>query len=215
MDIHTIIAASPRVIALLWGVTLPFCAFVGWLFLYLVNQHAPVAAGLLGGLFLLIGATLLVGTIELTLHYLRYDALRLTLTGEPPTVGRRLDAVVDLPAGGDAAWVAVELACVHVTCESVGPRKSAIFENDCWRERRQFRVHRHGRRRNAVIGFDLPDSHPPSGATAAAADKSSRDRYIWELRVEAAGTGPEFRRTLGVQVRPSVFGDCHGGAQAR
>jgi hypothetical protein len=221
MDIHTIIAASPRIIVLLWGITLPFCAFVGWLFLYLVDQHAPVPAGVLGGSFLLIGVTLLAGTIELTLHYLKFDALRRTLTGGPATVGRRLEGIVDLPTlptSAAAAWVAVELACVRVNCRSVGPRPTATFETDCWSDRRQFPVHRRGRRRSAVIRFEIPDSPPPSDTAAAAAgayqtDRSSRDRYIWELRVEAAGSGPEFRRTLAVQVLPSASGACHGGPQ--
>jgi hypothetical protein len=218
MDIHTIIAASPRILILLWGLTLPFCAFAGWLFLYLAHQHAPVSAGLLGGFFLLIGVMLLAGTVELTLHYLRYDALRLVLTGEPPTVGKRLDAIVDLPTSAAAAWVAVELACVHITCQRVGPSRTATFETDYWRDRRQFPVHRSGRRRSAVIRFDIPDSPPPTGDTNAAAgapptDESSRDHYIWELRVEAIGSGAAIRRTLAVQVLPSASGACHDGPQ--
>jgi hypothetical protein len=214
MHIHSIIAASPRIIVLLWGITLPFCAFVGWLFLYLVEQHAPVPAGVLGGFFLLIGVTLLAGTIELTLHYLKFDALRLTLTGEPPALGRRLEGVVDLPTGAAGPWVAVELACVRVSCESVGPRRSRTFEIDCWNDRRQFRVQRRGRRRSAVIRFEIPDSPPPSGTAAAAAgapqpEVSGRDRHIWELRVQPTGSGPEFRRRLGVQVLPSASGAGH------
>jgi hypothetical protein len=218
MHLHTIIAASPRIIVLLWGITLPFCAFVGWLFLYLMEQHAPVPAGALGGLFLLIGVTLLAGTVELTLHYLKFDALRLTLTGEPPTVGKRLEGVVDLPMGAAGPWVAVELACVRVSSESVGPRRSATFETDCWSERRQFRVQRRGRRRSAAIRFEIPDSPPSSGTGTAAAgapqaDRSGRDRHFWELRVQASGSGPEFRRTLGVQVLPSASGAHRSGQQ--
>ena len=204
MDIHTIIASSPRILVLLWGVTLPFCAFAAWLFLYLAAQHAPVAAGLLAGFFLVIGVTLLVGMVELTLHYVMYDAVRLTLTGETPAVGKRLDGVVDLPASAPAAWVGVELVCVHVTCERIGPDRTATFQRDCWSARRQFPVHHRGRRSSADVRFDIPDSLPSSGempaaGTPAPAD-TGRDHYVWELRIEASGAEPKFRRTLRVHV---------------
>ena len=208
IDIHAIIAASPRILVLLWGVTLPFCAFTGWLFVFLAIQNAPVAAGVLAGLFVLMGGTLLAATLELTLHYLRYDALRLTLTGEPPAVGRRLDAVIDLPPRSTASWVSVELACVHVSHESIGANRIAAFEKDCWSDRRQFPVRRRNRRPIAVVRFDIPDALPPSGGTPAAgaeaSNQSARDRFVWELRLGAGGAEPNFRRTLGVSVRPSA-----------
>ncbi|MPZ45324.1 MAG: hypothetical protein GEV05_18400 [Betaproteobacteria bacterium] len=207
IDIHTIIAASPRILVLLWAVTLPFLAFAGWLFLFLANQEAsPVPAGVLAGLFLLIAVTLLVGTAELTHHYLRYDAVRLTFTGEPPLVGKRLDAVIDLPLNAAGAWVGAELACVRLHHESIGANRTAIFENDCWSEKHQFPVRRNGRRDSAVVRFDIPDSLPPSGdahpAGAPACAQSGRDQYIWELRIQASGANLEFRRTLGVHVLP-------------
>lgn len=216
MNIHTLIAASPRILVLLWCVTLPFCAFAGWLFLFLAIQNAPIAAGLLAGSFLLIGVVLLAGTVELTLHYLRYDALRLTLTGELPAVGRRLDGIVGLPAGVAAAWVGVELACVHVSHKRIGANRTMIFLNDCWSERRQFRVRRSGRRGSAVVRFDIPDSLPPSGgrhaAGAQASAESASNRYVWELRIGAGGVDPDSRRTLGVHVLPSASGARHGGS---
>ena len=206
IDIHTLIAASPRILVLLWGVTLPFCAFAGGLFLFLASQDAPVAACLLAGSFLLIGATQLVGTVELTLHYLRYDALRLTLTGEPPAVGKQLDGIIDLPASAAAAWVGVELACVHVARERIGANRTAIFEKDCWSDRRQFAVQRSGRRRSVVVRFAIPDSLPPSGGTPAAgvsaSAESARDRYFWELRIDPGGAHTQSRRALAVQVLP-------------
>lgn len=218
MDVHTIIAGSPRILVLLWGVTLPFCAFAAWLFLFLAIGHAPVAAGLLAGLFLVIGFTLLVGTLELTLHYLRYDAVRLTLTGEPPAVGKRLDGVVDLPTSAAAAWVGIELACVRVTYERIDMNRTATFEKDCWNDKRQFRVQRRGRRGSAVVRFDIPDSLPPSGDAlqpAPAWPRSSRDYYFWELRVETGGMGARFSRSLGVRVLASPSSAGHSGLQAR
>jgi hypothetical protein len=169
-----------------------------------------VPAGVLAGFFLLIGVMLLAGTLEVTLHYLRYDALRLTLTGEPPAVGKRLDGIVDLPASTAAAWVGAELACVHVRQERIGANRTASFEKDCWSEKRQFPVRRSGRRGSAVVRFDIPDSLPPSGATPAvgapASAESDCDRYLWELRVGAGGADPQFKRTLNVLVLPSASG---------
>ena len=210
MDIHTIIAASPRILVLLWAVTLPFCAFAAWLFLFLANQEAaPFPVGVLAALFLLIAGTLFVGTAELTHHYLSYDALRLTLTGEAPAVGKRLDGIVDLPAGAAAAWVGVELACVHITHARVGANRIVTSEKDCWSDKRQFPVRRSGRRHSAVVRFDIPDSLPPSGATPAAGapatDQSARDDYVWELRI-AAGADAEIRQALPVRVLPSTSG---------
>jgi len=209
INIHTLIAASPRILILLWGVALPFGAFAAWLFLSLVNQNAPVPASVLAGFFLLIGVMLLAGALDATLHYLRYDALRLTLTGEPPAVGKRLDGIVDLPTSAAGAWVGVEFACVHVGHERIGANRTAIFEKDCWSDRRQFRVRRRGARGSAVVGFAIPDSLPPSSGTpavgAAASAKSGSDRYVWELRVGASSADPETRRTLSVHVLPSVF----------
>jgi hypothetical protein len=215
VDIHTIIAASPRILLLLWGVTLPFCAFAGWLFLFLANQEAsPFPVGVLAGLFLLIAVTLLVGTAELTHHYLRYDSVRLTFTGKPPSVGKRLDAVIDLPLNAAGAWVGAELACVHLQHESIGANRTTTFENDCWSEKRQFPVRRNGRRGSAVVRFDIPDSLPPSAGThpagANASAQSGGDQYMWELRIQASGTNAEFRRTLGVQVLPAHCGIANG-----
>jgi hypothetical protein len=218
MDVHTIIAGSPRILLLLWGLTLPFCAFAAWLFLYLANQEAPVAAGLLAGCFLVIGVTLLIGTIELTHHYLKHDAMRLTLTGEPPAVGKRLDGVIDLPASAVAPWVGVELACVLVTHERIDMNRTAAFEETCWSDKRQFRVQRRGRRGSAVVLFDIPDSLPPSGDALRrepAWPKLPRDYYFWELRVETGGIGARFRRALGVRVVASASRAGHGGLQTR
>jgi len=205
INIHTLVAASPRILLLLWGVTLPYCAFAGWLFVSLANQDAPFAAGVLAASFLLIGVTMLAGTVTVTLRYLQYDALGLTLTGEPPAVGKRLDGVVDLPAGAAAAWIGVELACVHVTHTRTGTGRIVPFEKDYWKDKRQFPVRRSGRRGSAVVRFDIPDSLPPSGGTPAAgapaADESVRDVYLWELRIEA-GADAEYRRTLRVRVLP-------------
>jgi hypothetical protein len=213
MDIHTIIAASPRILVLLWAVTLPFCAFAAWLFLFLANQEtAPFPAGVLAALFLLIAGTLFVGTAELTHHYLNYDALRLTLTGEPPAVGKRLDGVVDLPLNAAGAWVGAELACVHIRHERIGTNRAATFEKDCWSEQRQFPIRRSGRRGSAAVRFEIPDSLPPSGGTPAlgpaVSARSGRDQYIWELRIQASGANREFRRTLGVNVLPSHPGSA-------
>jgi hypothetical protein len=163
-------------------------------------------------LFVLIGVTLLVGTVELTLHYLRYDAVRLTLIGEPPALGKRLDGIVDLPARAAAAWVGVELACVHVTCESIGANRTATFQKDCWSDRRQFPVRHRGRRGSAAVRFDIPDSLPSSSdmpaAGAPASAKTGRDQYVWELRIEAGGADPKLRRTLGVHVLASASDAC-------
>lgn len=214
IDIHTLIAASPRILILLWGVALPFCAFAGWLFLFLAISDAPFAAALLAGSFLLIGVTLLVGTIELTLHYWRYAALRLTLTGEPPAVGKHLDAIIDLPTSATAAWVGVELACVHITLEPIGANRTVTLEKDCWSIRRQFAVQRRGRRGSAVVRFDIPDSLPPSGdrpaARMPASAESARERYVWELRLRPVGAHSEFRPTLGVHVLPPPSGGSDG-----
>jgi hypothetical protein len=163
---------------------------------------------LLAGSFLLIGATLLASTVELTLHYLRYAAVRLTLTGEPPQVGRRLDAIVDLPMGVAGAWVGIELACVHVAHQRTGANRTVIFEKDCWSDRRQFAVRREGRRGRAVVRFDIPDALPPSSATLApgtpAAAESARGRYVWELRIDPGSPDPNFRPALGIHVlRPA------------
>jgi hypothetical protein len=194
---------------LLWGVSLSFCAFAGWLFLALALEHAPVATGLLAGCFLMIAITMLAGTIELTLDYRRYSAVRLTLTGEPPAVGKRLDGVIELPARAAATWIRAEFACVHVNCETLGADRTAGFEKDCWSDRRQFPVQRNGMRRNAVVRFDILDSLPPSsGARAPAEEKSDGDYYVWQLRIEASGLNPAFHRTLRVQVLPSAAG--HG-----
>jgi hypothetical protein len=217
INIHTLIAASPRILVLLWGITLPFCAFAGWLFLSLVNQNAPVPASVLAGFFLLIGVMLLAGLIEMTLHYLRYDAMHLTLTGEPPAVGKRIDGIVDLPTSAAAAWIGVEFACVHVSHERIGANRTVTFEKDCWSEKRQFPIRRSGRRVSAVVRFDIPDSLPPSNGTPALgapdSTKSGGDRYVWELRVGAGGTDPELRRTLSVHVLPSAYSTCHAGPQ--
>ena len=209
IDIHSLITASPRILVLLWGVTLPYCAFAGWLFVYLVDQNAPFPAGVLAGSFLLIGVTMLAGAVTVTLRYLRYDALSLTLMGEAPAVGKRLDGIVDLPAGAAAAWIGVELACVHITHARIGANRIVTYEKDCWSDRRQFPVRRSGRRRSAVVRFDIPDSLPPSrntpAAGAPATDESARDDHVWELRIEA-GADAEFRRALPVRVLPSVSG---------
>jgi len=205
INIHTLIAASPRILVLLWGVTLPYCAFAGWLFVSLANQNAPFAAIVLAGSFLLIGVMMLAGTVMETLHYLQYDALSLKLTGEPPAVGKRLDGIVDLPAGAASAWVGVEFACVHSTHARIGANRIVTSEKDYWSDRRQFPVRRSGRRGRAVVRFDIPDSLPPSGGTPAdgapAAGESARDVYVWELRIET-GADAEFRRALRVRVLP-------------
>jgi hypothetical protein len=178
-----------------------------------------VPASVLAGFFLLIGAMLFAGALEATLHYLRYDALRLTLTGEPPAVGRRLDGVVDLPTSAADAWIGVEFACVHVSHECIGANRTAIFEKDCWSDRRQFRVRRSGWRGSAVVWFTIPDSLPPSSGTpvagAATAAQSGSDRYVWELRVGAGRTDPDTKRTLSVHVHPSAHGTCHAGSPTR
>lgn len=214
MDIHSIIAGSPRLLLLLWGVTLPFGAFAAWLLFFLANQEGtPFPAGVLAALLLLIAGTLVVGTAELTHHYLSHDALRLTLTGEPPAVGKRLDGVVDLPLNADGAWVGVELACVHIRHERIGAHRATAFENDCWKEKRQFPIRRSGRRGSAVVRFDIPDSLPASRSTPASTPISAgsdRDQYIWELRVQASGAHARSRRTLGVHVLPA-----HPGSAAK
>jgi len=173
-----------------------------------VNQNAPVPAGVLAGFFLLIGVMMLAGAVDVTLHYLRYDAMRLTLTGEPPAVGKRLDGIVDLPASAAAAWIGVELACVLVSHERVGANRTATFEKDRWSDRRQFRIRRSGGRGCVVVQFEIPDWLPPSSGTPAvgapAAAKSSCDWYAWELRVGAGSADPEFRRTLSVHVLRSA-----------
>ena len=216
INIHTLVTTSPRILVLLWGVTLPYCASTGWLFVSLADQNAPFPAGVLAGAFLLIGVTMLAGTVMVTLRYLRYDALRLTLTGETPAVGKRLDGIVELPTGAAAAWIGVELACVHVTHARIGVNRIVISEKDCWSEKRQFQVRRSGRRGSAVVRFDIPDSLPPSGETPAAgapaADESAGDDYVWELRIEA-GADAQFRRALPVRVLPSASGACHAGPQ--
>jgi hypothetical protein len=216
IDIHTLVTASPRILVLLWGVTLPYCAFAGWLFVSLADQNAPFPAGVLAGAFLLIGVTMLAGTVMVTLRYLKYDALTLTLTGEAPAVGKRLDGIVDLPAGAAAAWIGVELACVHVSHARIGANQIVTSEKDCWSEKRQFPVRRSGRRGSAVVRFDIPDSLPPSGDTPAtgapATDESARDAYIWQLRIEA-GADAQFRRTLWVRVLPSASRTCHAKPQ--
>ena len=216
IDIHTLVTSSPRILILLWGVTLPYCAFAAWLFASLADQNAPFPAGVLAGSFLLIGVTMLAGTVMVTLHYLRYDALRLTLTGEAPAVGKRLDGIIDLPAGAAAAWIGVELACVHITHARIGANRIVTSEKDCWNDRRQFPVRRSGRRGRAVVGFDIPDFLPPSGDTPAAGapatDESARDDYVWELRIEA-GADAEFRRALPVRVLPSASAACHASPQ--
>jgi hypothetical protein len=215
IDIHTLITASPRILVLLWGVTLPYCAFAGWLFVSLADQNAPFPAGVLAGSFLLIGVTMLAGTVMVTLRYLRYDALSLTLMGEVPAVGKRLDGIVDLPAGAAAAWIGVELACVHITHARIGANRIVTSEKDCWSEKRQFPVRRSGRRGRAAVRFDIPDSLPPSGVTladASATDDSARDDYVWELRIEA-GADAEFRRALPIRVLPSASGACQAGPQ--
>jgi hypothetical protein len=208
MDIHSIIAGSPRLLLLLWGVTLPFGAFAAWLLFFLANQEGtPFPAGVLAALLLLIAGTLLVATAELTHHYLSHDALRLTLTGQPPAVGKRLDGVVDLPLNAAGAWVGVELACVHIRHERIGAHRAATFENDCWNQKRQFPIRRSGRRGSAVVRFDIPDALPASSSTRALgtpiSSGSDRDQYIWEVRVEASGADARFRRTLGVHVLPA------------
>lgn len=208
MDIHSIIAGSPKLLLLLWGVTLPFWGFAAWLFVFLANQEsAPFPAGVLAALFLLIAGTLFVGTAELTHHYLSYDALRLTLKGEPPAVGKRLDGVVDLPRNAAGAWMGAELACVHVRHETIGAHGAASFEEDCWSEKRQFPIRRSGRRGSAVVRFDIPDALPPSGGMPtlgpSVSARSGRDQYLWELRIRASGTSSEIRRTLGVHVLPA------------
>ena len=181
----------------------------------LAIQNAPFAAGVLAGSFLLIGVTMLAGTVTVTLHYLRHDALRLTLTGDPPAVGKRLDGIVDLPAGAAAAWIGVELACVHITHARIGANRIVTSEKDSWSDRRQFPVRRSGRRGSAVVGFDIPDALPPSSDTPAAATpaagESARDDYVWELRIEA-GADAEIRRALRVRVLPSASGAGHAGA---
>ena len=216
INIHTLVTTSPRILVLLWGVTLPYCAFTGWLFVSLADQNAPFPAGVLAGAFLLIGVTMLAGTVMVTLRYLKYDALTLTLTGEAPAVGKRLDGIVDLPAGAAAAWIGVELACVHVSHARIGANQIVTSEKDCWSEKRQFPVRRSGRRGSAVVRFDIPDSLPPSGDTPAtgapATDESARDAYIWQLRIEA-GADAQFRRTLWVRVLPSASRTCHAKPQ--
>ena len=175
----------------------------------LADQNAPFPAGVLAGSFLLIGVTMLAGTVMVTLRYLRYDALSLTLTGEVPAVGKRLDGIVDLPAGAAAAWIGVELACVRITQARIGANRIVTSEKDYWSDRRQFPVRRSGRRVSAVVRFDIPDSLPPSRGTSAtgvpATDASARDDYVWELRIEA-GADAEFRRALPVRVLPSASG---------
>ena len=215
IDIHTLIAASPRILVLLWGVTLPFCVFASGLFLYLAIRDAPIAAAVLAGLFLLIGVTMLVGTVELTLYYRKYAAVSLTLIGEPPAVGKRLDAIIDLPTSAVATWVGVELACVHVTSERIGAKREVAFAKDCWSDRRQFAVRRSGRRGSAVVRFEIPDFLPQSGGTSGASAESARNRYVWELRIGPGGADAEFSRTLGVHVLPSASIACHGGPRAQ
>jgi hypothetical protein len=179
---------------------------------YLAEQNAPFPADVLAGLFLLMGVLMLAGTVTVTLRYLRYDAVRLTLVGEAPAVGKRLDGILDLSARAAAAWVGVELACVHITHARIGANRIVTSEKDCWSDRRQFPVRRSGRRGTAVIRFNIPDSLPPSrntpAAGAPATDESARDDYVWELRIEA-GPDAEFRRALPVRVLPSAAG--HSG----
>ena len=182
----------------------------------LADQNAPFPVGVLAGSFLLIGVTMLAGTVMVTLRYLRYDALSLTLMGEAPAVGKRLDGIVDLPAGAAGAWIGVELACVRITHARSGANRIVISEKDCWSDRRQFPVRRSGRRGSAAVRFDIPDSLPPSRATPAAGapatEESASDDYVWQLRIEA-GADAEFRRALPVRVLPSASGACHAGPQ--
>jgi len=185
--------------------------------LSLMSQNAPVPASVLAGCFLLISILLLASTVEVTLHYLRYDAMRLTLTGEPPAVGKRLDGVLDLPASAPAAWIGIELACVHVGNDRIGAKRAVAIEKDRWSERRQFPVRRSGRRASAVIRFDIPDSLPPSSGMpavdASASLTSDCELSIWELRVGAGGAVPKLWRTLVVHVLPPANSFGHAGPQ--
>ena len=110
IDIQTLVTASPRILVLLWGVTLPYCAFTGWLFVYLAEQNAPFPADVLAGLFLLMGVLMLTGTVTVTLRYLRYDAVRLAEVARQANVQATLELAPEVPHVWHWFWPRLDLA---------------------------------------------------------------------------------------------------------
>lgn len=150
---------------------------------------------LLGLLFPVVGAGLLVWAIRRTLEWRRFGAAPVILDPFPGSIGGQVGGYIDLRIPYDSAHrFDVTLACLESYISGSGKNRSR-------RERAEWQDEQVTRPVHGPLGtriqfrFDVPDGHPPADA------RRDNDRYcIWRLGVSAELPGTDFNRDYEIPV---------------
>jgi hypothetical protein len=155
-------------------------------------------AALLGLLFPIVGAGLLVWAIRASIRFKKYGSSHLQLSTIPGVVGRTLAGTVSVPGALVAAGDFLStLSCVHQVTTGSGKSRSTS-EDVLWQEERRVQgvASRNptGMVTNVPITFRIPSDLRPSDSS------NTRDTVVWQLRVSAEMPGVDYDSTFEVPV---------------
>ncbi len=207
---------NAKSIAGTWIFTILWCGISFTVFWAFAFKARDVVGGAIGGLFALIGLVMLFASVKMTLEYIKYGRVHLTLEGEPPAAGGGFSARLDLP--GDAAGattIHAELACVQSTWSRGSKGSVSKSEKDVWTRKNVFPFRRSTAGGYVTLKFDvpadqpasdLPEESPPDAMLEVghpAGIEIDHSYYRWELRVKADVPGVDLDRTFKLRVGPA------------
>lgn len=153
----------------------------------------------------LVGFGLLALAVWKTLQKAKFGTAELQLAAHAAPGGSLSARLLMPPSANEAEALFGELVATRLTIriEAGEERPEAV---DVWSQKRNFPVHRDGRRRYAALRFDLPPDAPPTTVPAHGLVRSYEPgEYVyWQLKVTAVLSGVDFARTFDIRVKAGV-----------
>ena len=159
------------------------------------KQNWPALIGLL---FPLIGAGLIVWAVRRTREWRRFGAAPLTLDPFPGAIGGDVAGTIDidLPYDADQRFT-VTLTCIRSYQSGSGKNKSRSQSAE-WQESQVAHSEFQSRGTRVSFRFDVPDHLSGSDA-----EQANDTYYFWRLNIEAELTGTDLDRDYEIPVYPT------------
>jgi len=164
-------------------------------------------AALVGLLFPLIGAGLIVWAVREGIRHRRFGTSTLHLEFHPVPLGGRLRATLDIPARLLAREIRLQLACINRYVSGAGKNRSTR-ENVLWEDKQRARP-RSGRgpgHTSARVEIRLPADQPVSS------EENPRNRIVWRLTATSEEPGVDYKAVFELPVFD--VGETAAGAEA-
>ena len=206
-------AERPKTIAYALVFTLAWCGITGIVVYGTIHQPPPVWVMVVVGLFAVVGLALLVACVWLSIEYLKFGRVLLSLNEPSLATGGTLSAVVNLPSRVSTAHVInATLACVRCVWEKGQSRHAMYREEDVWAKTSLFPIRSRPASTSAELRFDIPAGQPVTDLPGEEDHGSAgvmgmrpeivvdHGYHAWVLRIHVDVDGVDLRRAFRLRV---------------